>query len=82
MQNWVPRVPQKLRRGFDPFIIGGYFFSFVYAALIVIPLFFVIVSAFKSNSEIISPPLALPASLKFQKVFPVQENVNVLRQNF
>jgi multiple sugar transport system permease protein len=79
MQNWAFRVPQKLRKGFDPFIIGGYFFSFVYAALIVIPLYFVIVSAFKSNSEIISTPLALPASLNFQKFFQVQANVNVLR---
>jgi multiple sugar transport system permease protein len=79
MQNWASRVPQKLRKGFDPFIIGGYFFSFVYAALIVIPLYFVIVSAFKSNSEIISTPLALPASLNFQKFFQVQANVNVLR---
>ena len=79
MLNWAFRVPQKLRKGFDPFIIGGYFFSIVYAALIIIPLYFVIVSAFKSNSQIISTPLALPASLNFQKFFQVQANVNVLR---
>jgi len=79
MQNWAFRAPQKLRKGFDPFIIGGYFFSIVYASLIIIPLYFVIVSAFKSNSEIISTPLALPASLNFQKFFQVQANVNVIR---
>ncbi len=82
MQNRAVRVPKKIRKGFDLFVMGGYFFSILYAALIVIPLYFVIVSAFKNNSEIISTPLALPAALNFHKFFQAQANVNVLRAGF
>jgi multiple sugar transport system permease protein len=63
----------------DPFVIGGYFFSILYACLIIIPLYFVVVSAFKDNPQIILKPLALPATLNFSKFIQAQENVNVLR---
>jgi len=79
MLNRVLRVPKKIKKGSDLFVMGGYFFSILYAALIIIPLYFVIVSAFKNNTQIISTPLALPAALSFQKFFQAQENVNVLR---
>lgn len=79
MLNWALSVPKKIKKGSDLFVMGGYFFSILYAALIIIPLYFVIVSAFKNNSQIILTPLALPAGLNFQKFFQVQENVHVLR---
>lgn len=63
----------------DPFVIGGYVFSILYAVLIIIPLYFVIVSAFKENSQIILEPLALPAALNFSKFVQTQVNVNVVR---
>ena len=65
--------------GSDPFVIAGYFFSILYAALIVIPLYFVIVSAFKDNTQIILTPLALPSALDFSKFIQAQVSVNVLR---
>ena len=65
--------------GSDPFVIAGYFFSILYAALIVIPLYFVIVSAFKNNTQIILTPLALPSALDFSKFIQAQVSVNVLR---
>jgi multiple sugar transport system permease protein len=79
MLNQLLRVTKKIKKGSDPFVIGGYFFSILYAAVIVIPLFFVIVSAFKNNAEIILTPLALPTALDFSKFIQVQANVNVLR---
>jgi multiple sugar transport system permease protein len=79
MLNRFIRGIRKIQKGSDPFVIAGYFFSTLYAVLIIIPLYFVIVSAFKNNSQIILTPLALPGSLNFQKFFQVQENVNVLR---
>jgi multiple sugar transport system permease protein len=79
MLNQLFRVTKKIKKGSDPFVIGGYFFSILYAAVIVIPLFFVIVSAFKNNAEIILTPLALPTALDFSKFIQVQANVNVLR---
>jgi multiple sugar transport system permease protein len=79
MLDWISHLPQRLKKGADPFVIGGYFFSIFYAALIIIPLYFVIVSAFKDNSQIILKPLALPAVLNFSKFIQAQVNVHVLR---
>ena len=79
MLERVSRVFKKIKKGSDPLVIGGYFFSTIYAALIIIPLYFVIVSAFKNNSQIILTPLALPAALNFQKFVQAQVNVHVLR---
>jgi multiple sugar transport system permease protein len=79
MQSRVVRNYQKMKRGSDLFILGGYFFAITYAALIIIPLYFVIISAFKNNSQIILTPLALPASLNFSKFIQAQENVHLLR---
>jgi len=79
MFNRVKYFTKNIRRNSDVFVIGGYFFSILYAALIVIPLYFVIVSAFKNNSQIILTPLTLPTALNFQKFLQVQANVNVLR---
>ena len=79
MFNRLLSVFKRIRKSSDPFVIGGYFFAILYAAVIIIPLYFVIVSAFKNNSQIILTPLALPKALNFQKFFQVQTNVNVLR---
>jgi multiple sugar transport system permease protein len=79
MLNRITHITKRIKRGSDPFVIGGYFFSILYAALIVIPLYFVIVSAFKENSQIILTPLALPSAFDFSKFIQAQVNVNVLR---
>ena len=54
--------------------MGGYFFSIIYALIILIPLYFVIVSAFKNNTQIISTPLALPTALDFSKFIQAQNS--------
>ncbi|HLO13401.1 MAG TPA: carbohydrate ABC transporter permease [Anaerolineales bacterium] len=73
------RITQKTRNSPDGFVIGGYFFSILYAFLIIIPLYFVVISAFKNNSQIITTPLALPSALDFNKFLQAQANVNLLR---
>ena len=79
MTAWTAWVNQKIRNGSNRFLAGGYFFSIIYALIIIIPLYFVVISAFKNNSEIISTPLSLPASLDFKKFIQAQSNVNLLR---
>ena len=79
MSNRDSRITQKARHAPDGFVIGGYFFSILYACLIIIPLYFVVISAFKNNSQIITTPLALPATLDFTKFLQAQTNVNLLR---
>ena len=78
MLNRVLRINHKIKKGFDLFIIGGYFFSIIYAAVIIIPLYFVLVSAFKNNTQIVSTPLALPAIFSFKKFIQATVNVNLL----
>jgi len=73
------RLPQRMKKNADPFVIGGYIFSLFYAILIIIPIYFVIVSAFKDNSQIILKPLALPTVLNFSKFIQTQVNVDILR---
>jgi multiple sugar transport system permease protein len=79
MFNSLSNLFRRMRKGGDPFIIGGYFFSIIYACVIIVPLYFVVISAFKDNPEIVLNPLALPAKLNFSKFIQTQINVNVLR---
>jgi multiple sugar transport system permease protein len=78
MLSRLLKINHKIKKGSDPFVFGGYIFSVVYAALILIPLYFVIVSDFKNNSQIILTPLALPAALNFSKFIQAQANVHLL----
>lgn len=79
MSAWALRLNQKIKDGSTLFLAGGYFFSILYALAIIIPLYFVVISAFKNNNEIILTPLALPAALDFKKFIQAQEHVNLLR---
>jgi multiple sugar transport system permease protein len=79
MINSLIRLSKKIKMGTDPFVIAGYTFSILYSALIIIPLIFVVFSAFKNNADIILKPLAFPTTLDFSKFIQVQTNVNVLR---
>jgi multiple sugar transport system permease protein len=69
----------KIKNDSTLFIAGGYLFSILYALIIIIPLYFVVISAFKNNAEIIRSPLAFPLSFDFQKFVQAQANVNLLR---
>jgi multiple sugar transport system permease protein len=79
MSTSTSQITQKARNAPDGFVIGGYCFSILYAFLILIPLYFVVISAFKNNSQIITTPLALPAALNFNKFLEAQANVDLLR---
>jgi multiple sugar transport system permease protein len=79
MLNWVVRITKRIQKGSDLFIIGGYIFSIIYAILIILPVYFVFVSAFKNNSQIILTPLALPPVLDFSKFIQAQKSVHLLR---
>jgi len=75
----MQRLPRRIKKGADPFVVGGFALSCLYALLIIIPMYFVIVSAFKNNSAIVLNPLALPTRLDFSKFIQAQVNVNVVR---
>jgi multiple sugar transport system permease protein len=71
-------MAQKSRPSPSLFVISGYFFAGLYALLIIVPLYFVVVSAFKDNQQIIQTPLALPSLFNFRKFIQAQINVNLL----
>jgi multiple sugar transport system permease protein len=79
MLNWIARLTHTLKKKADLFVFFGYTVSFIYSLLIIIPLYFVIVSAFKDNSQIVLKPLALPSTLNFSKFVQTQINVHVVR---
>ncbi len=79
MQSPIKRGRKIIKSNSDSFIIGGYLISFFYAALIIVPIYFVIVSAFKNNSEIVLTPLALPAVFNFSKFIQAQTSVHLFR---
>jgi multiple sugar transport system permease protein len=76
--TWAARVNLKMRNGSTPFLVGGYFFSIIYALIIIIPLYFIVISAFKNNIEIINTPLTFPHTFNFSKFIQAQANVNLL----
>jgi len=78
VNSWVTRANQKMRDGSTVFVGLGYFFASLYALLIIIPLYFVVISAFKNNDQIILTPLSLPAVLDFKKFIQAQADVNLL----
>ncbi len=46
--------------------LGGQALVWLYAAAIVLPIYYVVISAFKENQAIITQPLALPGALKLE----------------
>ncbi|MER7446445.1 carbohydrate ABC transporter permease [Microbacterium sp. NPDC097977] len=50
----------------------------LYAAAILVPLYYVVVSAFKTNAEISLNPLGLPSSFSFEKFFDANDAVNLV----
>jgi multiple sugar transport system permease protein len=77
MEAYVRRLGQRLRDGTTVFDTIGYGFAILYALVIVIPLYFITVSAFKNNLEILGAVLALPTRLSFEN-FVQAENIALL----
>ena len=58
----------------------AYILALLYAMTIIIPIYYVIISSFKTNLEIFGSPLALPTSIaQIGNYLLAQERVNILR---
>jgi multiple sugar transport system permease protein len=62
-----------------PFSLVGYVLVIIYAMVILVPLYFALVSAFKENTAIFSTPLSLPKSFNMGRFLQAQANVNLFR---
>ena len=66
------------RQLLQPTTVTIYIAATLYALLIIIPIYFVFVSAFKENPEIFRTPLAPPQSLDFSKFEVAQGRVDMV----
>ena len=79
MGVYVQRVRQRLQDGTTVFDTAGYILSILYALVIIIPLYYILVSAFKDNMQIFGAPLALPARLGFENFVKAEAAGNLGR---
>ena len=64
---------ERFNDGATPHIVAGYLSSFVYVIVVVLPLYYVLVSAFKGNMEIFGAPLSLPKALSLTNFLRAEE---------
>ena len=60
----------------------NYFVTFFYILILIIPIYYLIVSSFKTNPEIFAKPLNFPENWSFLNFIRVQEYVNIFRAMF
>jgi multiple sugar transport system permease protein len=77
MTSVASSFQKMIRKRPSLFTFGGYFFAILYALVILIPLYFVLISAFKDNAQIILTPLAFPAMISFAKFIQAQSSVHL-----
>lgn len=58
--------------GTSPYIFVGYLLSIIYALIVLIPVCFVFISGFKSNTEIFMSPFELPKTLNLENFIKAQ----------
>jgi multiple sugar transport system permease protein len=71
---------RRLQGREEPFFIGGsYAIAVAYALVILVPVYFVIVSSFKDTNEIYGSPLGLPNSFSLVKYVSAVRKADLLR---
>lgn len=69
-------MPRSIR--FSTFHLVGYTVALLFALTIIIPIGFVVISAFKDHSAIVTSPLSLPTSLNFDNFSLAEERAGLL----
>ena len=73
-------VARWRRRRVEPIYVAAcYAVAIVYALLVIVPVFFVVVSSFKSTTEIFSAPLALPSRWTLAKYVKAVQVADLVR---
>jgi len=79
MSAFAERFGRGWRDGRTGFRASAYFLCIVYALAVTIPLYYVLISAFKNNAQIFGMPLALPTSLDFKNFATAEASAHLLR---
>jgi multiple sugar transport system permease protein len=75
-KSWTRR--SRVRRRPSPWSVLAYGVVLLYAVAMVLPLYYVLISAFKTNQAIFDTPLTPPASLRFDDFRRAEETVHLL----
>ena len=67
----------QFKRASKRFNFIGYLFALLYTVTILVPLYFVVISAFKETGAIFSAPLELPSNWDFANFFKAQDQANL-----
>jgi multiple sugar transport system permease protein len=61
------------------FKVNTYLLAIIYSLVIIIPVYYVLISSFKTNAQIYASPLGLPENWTLEKFKVVQERVNMVK---
>ncbi len=67
----------QLSRSKSMFTVTGYIVASIYALIVLIPLYYIFVSAFKSNSEIFGSALSFPESFSLVNFFKAEKTADL-----
>lgn len=73
------RLRQRLQDGITLFNTAGYTLSIIYVLIILTPLYYIVVSAFKNNAQIFGGALALPVKLTLDNFFRAEKAGHLVR---
>ena len=73
------RVARRVRSDSPSWTLAAYGLAGLYALLLLAPIYFVVVAAFKNNTEIFTAPLALPSKWTLDNLLNALEIANLVR---
>ena len=77
--QWRGRIMRRVRTDSPSWTLGAYGLALLYALVLLIPLYFVFVAAFKENSEIFITPLAPPTRFSLDNLLRALEQGALVR---
>jgi len=73
------RVTRRVRSDSPSWTLAAYGLAGVYALLLLVPIYFVVIAAFKTNAEIFTAPLAPPTHWTLDNLLKAIESANLVR---
>jgi len=78
-RRWFGRGSGGIRSDSPSWTMGAYLLAGAYAVLLLVPIYFVVIAAFKDNTQIFGSPLSLPTSWSLGNLLNALQSANMLR---
>jgi multiple sugar transport system permease protein len=75
---FLSRLFHRIRSSSPAFDIGGYLLTLLYAAIIIVPVYYVFISSLKDNATIFTQMLALPSKWDLSNFIRAQDTVDLI----